>query len=276
MGAGLLLAGAAGVAGAAVIRRRRAGSDMPGEPVETAEHAALREILERSSAYNEALYERVKKLEGVNDPAARPAEVEKITHENQQERAAIDALRAALQTRLSEQGCTFADIDGFVPLISHYRGITLQQQKRHLELFHRVRQMQNVPASPELHAYLKLGFREESQKQADTADQLQKATEEQRDIMLRVGRILGNITSVEKAAAVPEELETLGNRYVEISRRIALYHEDDPDGGKAELAALKAMYGALTPPLREQVARLREVSFYGNEALRGVLNLLLP
>lgn len=276
MGAGLLLAGAAGVAGAAVIRRRRAGGDMPGEPEETAEHAALREILEQSAAYNEALYERVKKLEGVSDPAARPAEVDKITRENQQERAAIDAMRAALQKRLAEQGCTFADVDGFVPLISRYRAVTLEQQKRHLELFHRVRKMENVPASPELHAYLKLGFREEEQKQADTADQLQKATEEQRSIMLRVGRILGNITSEETASSAPSELGELGKRYVDISKRIALYHEDDPGGSKEPLAALKAMYGALTPPLKEQVTRLRECAFYGNDSLREVLSHLLP
>ena len=133
MGAGLLLAG---VAGAVAVKRRREGDSMPAEPKETAEHAALREILERSAAYNEALYERVCALENVSAPADRPAAVEELTRLNQRERAAIDALRAALQSRLVEQGCTFADVDGFVPLISHYRAITLVQQKRHLYMHH--------------------------------------------------------------------------------------------------------------------------------------------
>ena len=273
MGAGLLLAG---VAGAVAVKRRREGGSMPAEPKETAEHAALREILERSAAYNDALYDRVCALENVSAPADRPASVEELTRQNQQERAAIDALRAALQAKLVEQGCTFADVDGFVPLISQYRAITLVQQKRHLEVFHRVRKMENVPSTPELHAYLKLGFREESQKQADTAAQIQKITEEQRDIMLRVGRILGNISSVESVENTPDELELLGKRYTESAERIALYREDDSAGAEEALEALRAMYKGLVPPLREQAIRLREADFYGNAALRDVLKLLLP
>lgn len=273
MGAGLLLAG---VAGAVAVKRRREGGSMPAEPKETAEHAALREILERSAAYNDALYDRVCALENVIDPAERPAAVEELTHQNQQERAAIDALRAALQAKLVEHGCTFADVDGFVPLISQYRAITLVQQKRHLEVFHRVRRMENVPSTPELHAYLKLGFREEEQKQADTAEQIQKFTQEQRDIMLRVGRILGNVTSTESATTAPEELGSLGKRYTEITDKIALYREDDAKGSEAPLAELKSMYRALTPPLKEHAERLRGADFYGNAALRDVLKLLLP
>ena len=273
MGAGLLLAG---VAGAVAVKRRREGGCMPAEPKETAEHAALREILERSAAYNDALYDRVCALENVIDPAERPAAVEELTHQNQQERAAIDALRAALQAKLVEQGCTFADVDGFVPLISHYRAITLVQQKRHLEVFHRVRRMENVPSTPELHAYLKLGFREEEQKQADTGEQIQKFTQEQRDIMLRVGRILGNVTSTESATTAPEELGSLGKRYTEITDKIALYREDDAKGSEAPLAELKSMYRALTPPLKEHAERLRDIDFYGNAALREVLKLMLP
>lgn len=273
MGAGLLLAG---VAGAVAVKRRREGGSMPAEPKETEEHAALSEILERSAAYNEALYERVCALEKVSSPDMLPAAVEEITRLNQQERAAIDALRAALQARLVEQGCTFADVDGFVPLISHYRGVTLVQQKRHLEVFRRVRKMENMPSTPELHAYLKLGFREAEQKQADTAEQIQKFTMEQRDIMLRVGRILGNVTSAEPAATAPDELGALGKRYAEISEKITLYREDDAKGAEAPLAALKSMYRALTPPLKEHAERLRGVDFYGNAALRDVLKLLLP
>lgn len=276
MGAGLLLAGVAGVAGAAVMSRRRAGGEMPDEHAESEEHAALREILERSVGYNEALYERVKALEGVAAAVDRPAAVALLAEQNRQERAAIDALRSVLQKRLAEQGCTFADVDGFVPLISQYRIRTLEQQKRHLEVYHRVRKLENMPATPELHAYLKLGFSNEEQKQADTAEQLRLATEEQRDIMLRVGRILGGITTADSAAAAPEELGALGKRYVEISQRIALYREDDAMGAEASIAALKAMYRALTPPLKEQVVRLREMDFFGQPALREVLARLLP
>ncbi|MBR5184684.1 MAG: hypothetical protein IKW19_00155, partial [Akkermansia sp.] len=101
-------------------------------------------------------------------------------------------------------------------------------------------------------------------------------TEEQRDIMLRVGRILGNISSVESVENTPDELELLGKRYTESAERIALYREDDSAGAEEALEALRAMYKGLVPPLREQAIRLREADFYGNAALRDVLKLLLP
>ena len=273
MGAGLLLAG---VAGAAVVHRRRGGGAMPSPPRESEEHAALEEILERSVAYNEALYQRVRNLETVDAASARPAAVAELTERNREERAAIDALRAVLQNRLAEQGSTFADVEGFVPLISKYRGITLSQQKRHLEVYRRVRKMENMPSSPELHAYLKLGYSNEEQKQADTDEQLRLAAEEQRTIMLRVGRMLDAVSDASSAGEAPVELKELGTRYKEISERILLYKEDDPLGAVDAINALKSMYGALTPALREQVARLREHDFYGNAELREVLNSLLP
>ena len=75
--AGLLLAGAAG----AVLghRRRKQSMAVPAKPEtaagrqETLEHAALREILERSVAYNDALNQRVSALETMPDAEARKA-----------------------------------------------------------------------------------------------------------------------------------------------------------------------------------------------------------
>ena len=52
MGAGLLLAGVAGVA---VASRRKTVREIPGEPQETPEHQALREIMKMSASYNDAL-----------------------------------------------------------------------------------------------------------------------------------------------------------------------------------------------------------------------------
>lgn len=273
MGAGLLLAG---VAGAAVVHRRRSGGAVPPSPAESEEYQALEAILKGSVEYNEALYGRICNLEKIADASARPHAVEQLMEQNRENRAVLDSMRASLQTRLESQGCTFADIDGFVPLLSKYRIITLEQQKRHLEVYRRVRRLENVTDSPELHAYIKLSYSDEAQKRADTEHQLQLATEEQRAILLRVGRVLSGIENAEAAAASPAEINELGKRYMEISQRIALYKEDDPIGAVDAIAALKSMYTALTPPLKEQVARLRTCGFYGCADLEEILNRLLP
>ena len=273
MSAGLLLAG---VAVAAVVHRRKVGRELPGEPRETEEHAALREILQASAAYNDALYERVRNLEKIEAPSARMAAVAEITLQNQTERESINALRGELQQRLGEQGRTFMDVDGFVELISEYRRVTLDQQERHLTLFERVRKMDNVPLSPELHAYLKLGFKEDDQRWADTDRQLMNAANEQRELMLRAGRVLDSITDAGSAASAPEELNKLGNRYMELSSRIRLYREDDPKGAGHAVGELRTMYAGLLPMLKKHAERLRACDFYGSYPLREVLERMLP
>lgn len=280
--AGLLLAGAAG----AVLgnRRKRAhvvlpsakGEEKKAVDDETVEHAALREILEKSVAYNEALFERVSALEKITDAESRPAAVEALTAANQEKRKEIEALRVALQAHLNEKNLRFCDIDGFVPLISAFRLRTLEQQEKHLTVYHKVRQIPRVPDSPELHAYLKLGFSDLQQKQADTAAQIQQAMEEQRDIMLRVGRMLAGIKDSSTAQSVPSELLSISTRYQRISKQIRLYKNDDPEGAKVPLEALKSMYAALTPPLKEQASQLRQADYYGNALLRDLLQRLLP
>lgn len=280
--AGLLLAGAAG----AVLGNRRKqarvvlpsakGEEKKAVDDETVEHAALREILEKSVAYNEALFERVSALEKTTDAESRPAAVEALTAANQEKRKEIEALRVALQAHLNEKNLRFCDIDGFVPLISAFRLRTLEQQEKHLAVYHKVRQMPRVPDSPELHAYLKLGFSDLQQKQADTAAQIQQAMEEQRDIMLRVGRMLAGIKDSATAQPVPSELLSISTRYQRISKQIRLYKDDDPEGAKASLEALKSMYAALTPPLKEQASQLRQADYYGNTLLRDLLQRLLP
>ncbi len=273
MGAGLLLAG---VAGAAVVHRRKVGRDLPGEPCETEEHAALREILQASAAYNDALYERVLKLEKIDAPAARMAEVAEITVQNQAERANINSMRGELQQKLGEQGRTFMDVDGFIELLSEFRAVTLAQQKRHLVVFQRVRMLAGVPDSPELHAYIKLGFKEEEQRRADTDMQLMKAANEQRTLMLRAGRVLDSIADADSAAAAPSELNALGDRYMELTSLIRLYRDDDPKGAEHAVGELRTMYAGLLPMLKSHSARLREADFFGSEALKDVLERMLP
>ncbi len=277
--AGLLLAGAAG---AVLGRRHRQNVAVPVKSVdkkksqETPEHAALREILERSVSYNEALLERVGKLVEMTDAGALPAAVELLSEVNQESRREIDALRAALQAHLESRKMRFCDIDGFVELLSRYRAITLGQQEKHLEVYRRVRTMPGMPDSPELHAYLKLGFNDEEQKHADTDDQIRLATAEQRDMMLRVGRLLAEVNDAESAEAVPEKLMGIAARYQQLTERMRLYREDDPTGAKQALAELKSMYAALTPPLTERASHLRHAGCYGNKQLYEILERLLP
>lgn len=273
MGAGLLLAG---VAGAAVVCRRKDERELPEEPAESSEQAGLREIMKESAAYNDSLYERMLALESIDDPEARPAAVAELTFENQEARRRIDALRAQLQERLAEQGRTFNDVDGFAELISEYRGITLKQQKRHLAVYRRVIEMKNVPASPELHAFLKLGFKEEDKLHADTDRQLMRAAAEQRELMLRAGRVLSKVDSAASAAAAIAELEDLGNKYLEYTDCIRLYREDDPRGAEPALTELRNLYAALLPMLREQAACLRAASYYDCAGLREVVERMLP
>lgn len=273
MGAGLLLAG---VAGAAVVNRRKGGRELPAAPKATPEHEALREIMQRTVAYNDALYERVVKLEKTEDATVRPQVVTEITKQNQADRMAINELRAALQARLAEQGRTFADVDGFADVISEYRGVTLRQQKRHLGVFHRVRKMANVPESPELHAYVKLGFKEDEQRWTDTDMQLMKAANEQRELMLRAGRVLDSITDAESATAAPAELNALGDRYIELTGIIRLYRDDDPKGAEQAVNELRKMYSGLLPMLKSHAARLRENAFYDCAGLRSVVERMLP
>lgn len=273
MGAGLLLAG---VAGAAVVNRRKGVRELPAAPKATPEHEALREIMQRTVAYNDALYERVVMLEKTEDSALRPQVVSEITNQNQVDRVAINELRAALQSRLAEQGRTFADVDGFADVISEYRGVTLRQQKRHLEVFQRVRKMANVPETPELHAYVKLGFKEDEQRWADTDMQLMKAANEQRELMLRAGRVLDSITDAESATAAPAELNALGDRYIELTGIIRLYRDDDPKGAEQAVNELRKMYSGLLPMLKSHAARLRENTFYDCAGLRSVVERMLP
>ena len=256
--------------------RRKAAIPGAARGVEKSEHDALQEILERSVAYNDALYERVRALEEVSDAEKRPAVVQEITLQNQDGRAAIETLRSALQERLSVQNRTFADIDGFAELISKYRKVSLVQQKRHLQVFEHVRAMTNVPASPELHAYLKLGFREESQKQADTVAQLRALVAGQREIISCARALLAVVTDKESAADMPDKLLQLGNQYKESVELIRLYRDDDPQSAVTPLKELKAMYEECTPALRQEVTRLRGVDFYDNELLGTVLSRLLP
>ena len=122
MSAGLLLAG---VAGAAVVSRRKGSRELPSEPVETPDYAELRAVLQRSADYNNALYERLGRLEKIEDPAGRLAAVAEITPQNQADRQEINELREKLQARLGEQGRTFADVEGFTDLLSEFRARTL-------------------------------------------------------------------------------------------------------------------------------------------------------
>ncbi len=276
LGAGVLLAGLAGLV---VGRRRKVAHARRPEPkttVESSEHAALRRILDLSVAYNDALYERVKSLEEVKEPAELVAAVSTLARRNEQERAVIDSLRLELMRELAEQGREFSDIEGFASLLSRYRCMSLEQAHRHLQVYERVRRMSGIPDSPELHAYMKLGFREPEQKQVDTASQLRKATETQREMMLRVGRLLAATDDQESARTLYVELLAVSRRYQELTSRIRLYRDDDPAGASAPLAELKQMYAALTPPLKQQAARLRTAECYGHAPLLEILNLLLP
>lgn len=275
MGAGLLLAGVAW-------RMRRKGASLPTQAApqasrtETPEHAALREILEKSVAYNDSLYERVSALEGVEDESMRLEAVAELTRRNQEMRAEVDALRASLQEELAGKGLRFADVDGFEELISESRAVTLKQQRRHLEVYRRVSVMKNVPETPELHAFLKLGFSDEALRHADTAARLQRLADEQRALMLRAGRLLTGITGAEAADGAFEEISSIAERYTEIVREIQLYRDDDAMGAMDVLPGIRSMYEGLVPPLREQVRRLQGESCYGNEALRALLERLLP
>ncbi len=273
MGAGLFLAG---VAGAAVVCRRKGERDLPPEPGETTEHAELRRIMELSAAYNESLYEMLQRLEACAAPAERAGVVADITQNNQVARQEINELRESLQSRLAEHGRTFADVDGFAELISQYRGITLEQQKRHLALYDRVKLMPGVPASPELHAYLRLGFKEEEQRHADTERQLMKAAAEQRELMLRAGRVMSAVANAETAADAAVELNSLGDSYMKISAQIKLYRDDDPSGAVSSVAELRSLYAALLPMLQAQASRLRDAFFFDNDALEEVVERMLP
>lgn len=276
--AGLLLAGAAGVV---LGQRRRRRVSVPAKPEqsaeseETPEHAALREILERSVAYNDALYERVCSLENINEAEKRTAAVEQLVQANQDARREIDAMRAALQTRLSELGYGFSGIDGFAELISEFRLKTLEQQERHMQVYERVRLLPYVPDSPELHAYLKLGYSDDEQKHADTDIRIRRATEEQRELMLRVGRALTRVKDAETASAVQAELLSGNKRYQELTERIRLYRYDDPDGASGAVEQMRSMYSALTPPLRTQAESLLQVGCYGDARLQKILERLL-
>lgn len=278
--AGLLLAGAAG----AVLghRRRKQSMSVPAKPEtsagrqETPEHAALREILERSVAYNDALYQRVSALETMPDAEARKAASKELVQLNQEERRAIDALRSALQARLAELGYGFTGIDGFTELISEFRFRTLVQQERHLEVYERVRLLPGVADTPELHAYLKLGYSDEAQRQADTAEQMNEAIEAQRGIMLRVGRLLAGVKDAASAAAVQDELVEGNKRYQEWAGRMRMYRQDDPEGASESVEALRTMYAALMPPLRTQAAQLQQSGCFGDARLVAILSRLLP
>lgn len=277
--AGLLLAGAAG---AVLGRRRKQSVAVPVKPVEKAEpqespeHLALREILELSVAYNEALLARLGKLEEITDAGALPAAVEVLSETNREARREIDALRASLQAHLESREMRFSDIDGFVELLSRFRAVTLEQQEKHLAVYRRVQKMPGMPYSDELHAYLKLGFNDEAQKHADTDEQMRQATAEQREIMLRVGRLLAEVVDAESAESVPEELLKISARYQRLTERMRWYREDDAAGAAEALAALKSMYAALTPPLKERASQLRHVGCYGNKQLYEILERLLP
>lgn len=273
MSAGLLLAG---VAGAAVVSRRKGSRELPAEPVETPDYAELRAVLQRSADYNNALYERLGRLEKIEDPAGRLAAVAEITTQNQADRQEINELREKLQARLGEQGRTFADVEGFADLLSEFRAQTLLQQKRHLELYHRVRKLENVPNSPELHAYLRLGFKEEEQRHADTDMQLMKAANEQRELMLRSGRVMDSIVDSATAESASAELVELGASYRKLTETIRLYREDDPKGAEHAVAELRTMYNGLLPMLKSHAARLRENQFFGNAELRAVVERMLP
>lgn len=273
MSAGLLLAG---VAGAAVVSRRKGSRELPAEPVETPDYAELRAVLQRSADYNNALYERLGRLEKIEDPAGRLAAVAEITTQNQADRQEINELREKLQARLGEQGRTFADVEGFADLLSEFRARTLLQQKRHLELYHRVRKLENVPNSPELHAYLRLGFKEEEQRHADTDMQLMKAANEQRELMLRSGRVMDSIVDAATAETASAELVELGASYRKLTETIRLYREDDPKGAEHAVAELRTMYAGLLPMLKSHAARLRENQFFGNAELRAVVERMLP
>ena len=240
------------------------------------EHAELRKIMEESAAYNEALYQQLLRLESELAPANRPAIVAELSEQNKTMRQRIDQMRDALQSSLTTQRRTFVDIDGFAELISEYRGITLEQQRHHLELYQRVRKLENVSASPELHAFLRIGFKEEEQRHADTERQLMKAASEQRELMLRAGRVLSSVMDADSAAEAPEELNNLGDAYMAISDRIRLYKDDDPAGAAAGVAELRSLYAALLPMLQTQASRLRAAGFYGIEPLKEVVERMLP
>lgn len=256
--------------------RRKSPRELPEGPTESEEHAALREILKFSAGYNDALFENLKHLSEIEAPAARPAALQNLTIQNQNRRREIDTMRASLQDKLGKQGKTFAEVDGFAELLSEYRLITLQQQKRHLELFQRVRKMENVPDSPELHAYLKLGFKEDEQRQADTDMRLMEAADKQRELMLRAGRLLGSISTPESAATAAAELNELGRRYMEWTDIIRLYRDDDPRGAEQAVITLRNMYAGLLPTLKDQAQRLRESDFFAESALRDVVERMLP
>ena len=232
--------------------------------------------MEQSAAYNDALYAQLQRLAEEVAPAVRSSIVVELSEQNKKGRMEIDKMREALQASLATQGRTFADVDGFAELISEYRGITLAQQKRHLDLYQRVRKLENVPSSPELHAYLKLGFKEPEQLHADTERQLMKAAAEQRELMLRAGRVLSSVVNSETASHAPEELNALGDSYMELSERIKLYREDDAAGAATAVAELRSLYAALLPMLQTQAKRLREVSFFECDALREVVERMLP
>ncbi len=277
--AGLLLAGACGAVWGyrrkhrvAVPAKNASGGSRPSE---SPEHAALQQILERSVAYNNALYERLLLVEKAS-AEARPAAVEVLSHANQEARDEINALRTSLQELLADKKMQFCDIDGFNELISRYRCISLEQQERHLELYHRVVALPAVPDSPELHAYLKLGYNDAAAKQADTDMQICLAAQQQRDMMLRVGRLLSSVRDADSAEPVPEELLKLSRVYQDLTDRIKRYRQDDEVGAYAAIAELKSMYAALTPPLREQAAQLRAAGCYGNKLLFDILIRLLP
>lgn len=273
MSAGLLLAG---VAGAAVVSRRKGSRELPAEPVETPDYAELRAVLQRSADYNNALYKRLGRLEKIEDPAGRLAAVAEITTQNQADRQEINELREKLQARLGEQGRTFADVEGFADLLSEFRAQTLLQQKRHLELYHRVRKLENVPNSPELHAYLRLGFKEEEQRHTDTDLQLMKAANEQRELMLRSGRVMDSIVDAATAESASAELVELGASYRKLTETIRLYREDDHKGAEHAVVELRTMYAGLLPMLKSHAARLRENQFFGNAELRAVVERMLP
>jgi hypothetical protein len=154
--------------------------------------------------------------------------------------------------------------------------VTLEQQEKHLAVYRRVQKMPGMPYSDELHAYLKLGFNDEAQKHADTDEQMRQATAEQREIMLRVGRLLAEVVDAESAESVPEELLKISARYQRLTERMRWYREDDAAGAAEALAALKSMYAALTPPLKERASQLRHVGCYGNKQLFEILERLLP
>lgn len=273
MGAGLFLAG---VAGAAVVYRRKGERDLPPEPVEAPEHAEFRRILEQSAAYNDTLFEMMQHLADCSSLAEYSGLVAEMTSRNHAGLEKINAMREVLRTRLEAQGRTFADVEGYTELISEYRSITLEQQRRHLEVYQRVQRMQGMPASSELLAYIKLGFKDDEQRYADTERQLMKAAEAQRELMLRAGRVMSGVTGTESAAAAPEELNALGASYMEQSARIRLYRDDDPAGATSAVAELRSLYAALLPMLQQHARRLREADFYGNEPLREVVERMLP